>query len=295
MLVNSIKLHLMVSFKTASTILASFALIIIFEGCVKSSNRADEITPPGATAGKAISGSDIEAARTLPAGALIPDLQTVIPQHLQVVHAHQQDILRFSNGIANTGVGALQLQPEYPIEGSSEQTQNAIQQLLNASGAIVYEEVVSEFEYHPDHNHWHIDAVALFELRSGSPTGPIVGNNSLKTTFCLIDWVKLEGNSNSKERVYFDCFGVQGISPGWVDQYNQAVEGQELNITNVPPGRYYLVSTSNPEQNLIESNYTNNTAWVSFNLHRDRHDRPKITLVAHSACTGRLCGFAPNR
>ena len=88
---------------------------------------------------------------------------------------------------------------------------------------------------------------------------------------------------------------MQGISPGWIDQYNQAVEGQELNITDVPPGIYYLVSTSNPEQNLIESNYTNNTAWVSFDLQRDKHGRPKITLVGHSPCAGRLCGYAPNR
>src|SRR5687768_395313 len=33
----------------------------------------------------------------LPASALIPDLQTVVPQHLQVVRAHQRDLLRFSN------------------------------------------------------------------------------------------------------------------------------------------------------------------------------------------------------
>ena len=61
------------------------------------------------------------------------------------------------------------------------------------------------FEFHPAHNHWHIGDVALFEVRKGSPTGPIVGGNSIKTTFCLIDWYKLEGNTNSAERVFHDC------------------------------------------------------------------------------------------
>jgi hypothetical protein len=160
----------------------------------------------------------------------------------------------------------------------------------------VFEETVSQFEYHPEHHHWHIEAVALFEIRTGSPTGPLVGGNSLKTTFCLIDWVKLDDNSNSRERVYFDCFGdLQGISPGWVDQYNQAVEGQELDITGVPEGSYYLVSTANPEHTFIESNAANNTAWTSYHLKRDRQGHPKITVTGHSACTGGLCGYAPNR
>ena len=37
--------------------------------------------------------------------ALYPDLRTVVPAHLNLVNQQQQDILRFSNGIANTGAG----------------------------------------------------------------------------------------------------------------------------------------------------------------------------------------------
>jgi hypothetical protein len=59
--------------------------------------------------------------------------------------------------------------------------------------------------FHPAHNHWHIGDVALFEVRQGGPTGPIVGGNSIKTTFCLIDWYQLDGNSNTAERTFFDC------------------------------------------------------------------------------------------
>ena len=230
----------------------------------------------------------------IPASALLPDLQTVLPQHAQVVRAQQRDMLRFSNGIANTGVGALQLKPEFPI-GNTGATQNAIQQIMDATGTIVHEEVVSQFEFHAEHNHWHIDAVALFEIRKGSPTGPVVGGNSIKTTFCLIDWIKLNDNSNTKERVYWDCFGVQGISKGWVDQYHQATEGQELDITGVDAGRYYLVSTANPDKTMIESNYLNNTAWISFDLKRDKQGHPKITVVGNSVCTGGLCGYSTNR
>lgn len=233
-------------------------------------------------------------AGSVPASALYPDLQTVVPQQLQVVNAQQRDWLRFSNGIANTGQGTLQIRPEYPV-GNSTDPQKAIQQLFDAQGAVVYEQEVSQFEFHPEHNHWHIDAVALFEVRKSSPTGPVVGGNSIKTTFCLIDWVKLDGNSNSRERVYFDCFGIQGISPGWVDQYNQAVEGQELDITGVPAGKYYLVSTANPDKNMLEATYTNNTAWVSFDLTRNHKGQAKIVITGNSPCTGGLCGYSANR
>ena len=160
--------------------------------CTKTHKVPRDLVPEKISGKKAVND---QTGQARPGSALLPDLQTVVPQHLQVVRAHQRDLLRFSNGIANTGAGALQFKPEFPLSGNPGGTQNAIQQLLDASGAIVFEETVSQFEYHPEHHHWHIEAVALFEIRKLSPTGPVVGGNSIKTTFCRIDWVKLEGNS----------------------------------------------------------------------------------------------------
>lgn len=227
---------------------------------------------------------------------LLPDLQTVVPRHLSIVNSHQREILRFSNGIMNTGDGDWRMRPEFPL-GDTSQTQGAIQEVLDAEGNIVLEETVSEFEYHETHHHWHINGVALFEIRVGSPDGPIVGGNSIKTTFCLIDWYKPGDNSPTTERTYFDCFGDhQGISPGWVDQYHQATDGQELDITGVPVGKYYLVSTANFDKVFLEADMENNTAWVGFNLSRDSKGNSKIEIAEHSPCNGALCGNkVPNR
>jgi hypothetical protein len=119
----------------------------------------------------------------------------------------------------------------------------AIQQILDADGNVVSERSAGQFEYHETHNHWHIGSVALFELRPAAADGtgrswqaPFVNDRgeaqSIKTTFCLIDWYRLEGNANTKIRTYWDCIGgFQGISPGWVDQYHQSLEGQEIDIT----------------------------------------------------------------
>jgi hypothetical protein len=241
-------------------------------------------------------------------GGLYPDLQTVVPRHLGLQNTGQREYLRFSNGIANTGPGHLRMRPDPPFGVPTEFT-TAIQQILDAQGNVVQELNAGSFEYHEAHNHWHIGNVALFEIRTalddghGGSWGSLLVNDrgqsqSLKTTFCLIDWYALEGNSNTKERTYWDCIhGFQGISPGWVDQYHQSLEGQELDVTGARPGVYYLVSTSNPDGLFTESTRANNTAWLSFRLSRDSKGNAKLAEVAHSACaTPGLCGVnAPNR
>jgi hypothetical protein len=247
------------------------------------------------------------AGKPATATALYPDLRTVVPTHLNLVNQQQQDILRFSNGIANTGAGPWALRPDPPPSDATTVV-SAVQEFRD-SGAyykcgeepkqvtacynVVAEKVAGTFEFHPAHNHWHIGDVALFEVRKGSPTGPIVGGNSIKTTFCLIDWYKLDDNAPTSERTFFDCYtSFQGISSGWVDQYHQATEGQQVLLTNVPDGSdYYLVSTANYARIFTETNYTNNTAWVRFTLSSDSNGNRKVTVTGRSACdTPGLCG-----
>jgi lysyl oxidase len=253
-----------------------------------------------ATAGKgAGGGADLSAH--------YPDLRTVVPQHLNLVNQQQHDYLRFSNGIANTGPGPWALGPDPPLEQATS-TVTAIQEIRSANTlykcgtqpkqvTACYDILASfptgTFEFHPAHNHWHIGDVALFEVRKGSPTGPIVGGNSIKTTFCLIDWYKLDDNTPASERVFFDCYhSYQGIQSGWVDQYHQATEGQQVDLTGVPNANdYYLVSTANYARVFTETNYTNNTAWVKFTLSGDGGGNRKVTVTANSPCDSPgLCG-----
>jgi hypothetical protein len=254
----------------------------------------------GMGAAFAAPGGGKKSSTTIPAEARLPDMVTVIPQQLQIVNpgkGDKRELLRFSNGIANVGDGPWRMRPEFPADLDPAKPQAAIQELLDStdsSGNVVYEKTVSLFEFHPTHNHWHIDGVALYEIRSsngmaffgGNDIGPVAGGNSIKTTFCLIDWIRLEGNTNNgtnSDRVYWDCFAEhQGISVGWVDQYHHALDGQDLELTNLPPGRYYLVSTANYERTFLEKDYTNNRAWVAFQLSRDSNGNARIAVVADS-------------
>jgi hypothetical protein len=234
-------------------------------------------------------GSLVDAAKKNGSSALLPDLQTVVPQHLQIQNEHQREMLRFANGVANTGDGPWHMRPVFPL-GDPSQPQEAYQDVFDASGNVVESRLVSQFEFHPGHNHWHIAGVAVFEVRSGSPDGPVVGD-SVKSTACLIDWYKINDNSKTPERVYWDCIGEsQGITVGWVDQYHHSLEGQEIDVTGAEPGKYYLVSTANPDDVFIEKDHSNNAAWVSFDLSRDSKGNAKIKIVGHSDCDPGLCG-----
>jgi hypothetical protein len=180
----------------------------------------------------------------------------------------------------------------------SSNTTTGYQDLLDADGNVASSTPVSEFVFHPAHHHWHITEVALFEIRlglddgKGGRYGDVFANQSIKTTFCLIDWIQLEGNSPTGDRNYFECApdALQGISVGWGDQYHHSLEGQELVIDGAKPGVYYLVSIANPRGNFIESDKTNNTAWTSFRLTRDSQGNAKIAEISHSRCSGWQCG-----
>ncbi len=245
--------------------------------------------------------------------AYYPDLRTVVPTHLNLVNEHQRDLLRFSNGIANSGPGPWALRPEHEL--GLNPTTTAFQQIrsnneryecgtqpkqVTACYELLHEEAASIFEYHADHHHWHTADVARFEVREGGPTGAIVGNSSFKVGFCLVEIYRLDGNAGTSQRTFWDCFGsFQGVGAGWVDQYHQATTGQELDLTGAPDGDdYYLVSTTDPDDAFLETDDANNSAWVRFTLSTHSNGRRKVVVTAdHSPCeSAGLCGIgAPNR
>ena len=261
-----------------------------------------------AVAGVAFAGKGGGGAAGTDLRAYYPDIRTVVPRHLNLVNEHQKEILRFSNGIANTGPGPWALAPDRPLDEATSVV-GAVQEIRTNNSYYSCESGMAEppdcyevlqslptgtFEFHPAHNHWHIGEVALFEVRKGSPTGPVVGGQSIKTTFCLIDWYQLDLKSpNATERAFFDCYrSYQGVSSGWVDQYHQATTGQQVDLTGVPDANdYYLVSTSNHANLYTELDYTNNTAWVKFTLTSDSKGNRKVTVIGNSPCESPgMCG-----
>jgi hypothetical protein len=171
------------------------------------------------------------------------------------------------------------------------------QELLGSDGAIaavVEDAALSEF--HPEHKHFHIGETAEFGVERFNPTSqswdPITGLEVVKTTFCLIDVNQIQQISESDPdhyeiikspanlNLYNDCFAeLQGIQAGWIDRYNHSLPGQEVDITDLPAGTYRITSTVNPAGWFLESDYSNNIGWTSFDLSRDSNGNAKLRTI----------------
>ena len=224
-----------------------------------------------------------ECSGRIPAAAQLPDLMNMVPIHIHVQEQQKTSRLMFTVGLANVGDGPLELVPASELTDETvlvTANQNLYDGPTNESGTVVCKRSLDDaFVFHPAHNHWHLVGVNGFEVRRALDDGR--GGNwdrkntigaSVKESFCLLDYVKLDENQLATfgialpSREYFDCAGTHGISIGWIDYYHHSTHGQYVDITGAAAGRYYLVLTANPDRLFIEENYENNRAWVSFSL-----------------------------
>ena len=121
---------------------------------------------------------------------------------------------------------------------------------------------------HPDHKHWHFDAMARYLLTRADERSPLVGFD--KVSFCLRD--NRETPSASPVRPpkhYADCGRdkVQGITPGWADVYDTTLPTQYLVLPeSLPDGIYCLRNEADPLHLLLETVDEDNAAAVAIRI-----------------------------
>ena len=222
---------------------------------------------------------------------LLPDLRTVPPTDLTIEFASGgRRLIRLANLVWNSGAGALELVGA--LNPSTQQT-IVVQQLSQSNSDEHREYVVGEFVYHPTHGHFHLEEFALYQIWSLTPDGELhslVASGS-KLSYCLMETNVIDrDNPNfTRRRTHTECGqDAQGILPGWGDRYNAELDGQTIDVTHLPNGRYALMSTANPTGALLESDYTNNTGVVLIELRNTR-----VTVLGepgpleHCRATGR--------
>ena len=106
-----------------------------------------------------------------------------------------------------------------------------------------------------------------FELWTYGPGGGLdqLLATTGKMTFCVTDSDRVSGAPANAPTTaaYGGCGQVtQGISVGWSDTYWSTTPGQELDIRGVSNGRYAIRTTVDPENRLVESDDTNNSAVI---------------------------------
>ncbi|MFN2489117.1 MAG: lysyl oxidase family protein [Actinomycetota bacterium] len=222
------------------------------------------------------------AAVSAPAGeAHLPDLQTkraTLKNRLTIDTSTGKKLLRFSNTVWNAGDGPLEVRPDN--SGATNSTQ-AYQRVFThddqGTWQLVEEFLVGTFQFHEEHNHWHFSDFALYELRDVAAGGGVgtIKRTGQKETFCIADTTQVNSGleHSPARRVYrvgsCDQNSNAGLSVGWGDTYRWDLPGQEIDITGLPDGQYWLVSTADPKNRLRETNDGNNTAKLKIQITGD--------------------------
>ena len=177
-------------------------------------------------------------------------------------------LLRLSNGTANAGVGPLYLYGATP--GNDDGTQDVRQRVFREDGSF-FERVAGTFVYHPEHNHIHFEEWSQYRLRrivGEDGVGDVVASGQ-KTSFCILDLGVYDRSLPDYVPGGFfrSCSSTtQGLSVGWIDVYSKSLPGQNIDITDVPDGHYWLESEVDPNNNVLESNEDNNIARVRVTI-----------------------------
>ncbi len=198
---------------------------------------------------------------------LLPDLFAWEGQNNQYLHNYfvEGDLLRFSTALANQGDGPLEIRGGNVLPNGN---QEVYQRIFSDDGSFT-DVVAGEFTYHPGHGHIHFDGYAIYNLRDRLPNGDVgdIIATGGKVSFCLIDIARLPGSTNSSS--YGSCGSTrQGISAGWSDVYSAGLSDQWINIATVVDGDYYMEIVVDPDDQLIESDETNNTTIIDVTLNR---------------------------
>ena len=219
---------------------------------------------------------------------LLPNLVQSPPAGLTVYREGHAWRLAFLSAVENDGRGPMLIEGRRPDTGTP--TMAVTQIVRRADGSAVASPVAGaiRFVVSETHRHWHYLDFERYDLLTAG--GALVGRDR-KTGFCLGDrydaaasvripgepahpvWTQ-ECGRGEPERLAVR----EGISPGYGDDYVPRLEGQSIDITGLPAGRYVLRHRVNVGRGLRESSYTDNSASVAFELRR-RAGTPHVAAV----------------
>lgn len=215
----------------------------------------------------------VSSERRAPA-ELLPDLDQEPPTKLVVTETTRagRRVVRlgFASAVTNVGAGPLVIDGRRTRGVGPMRAEQLVRRSDGSTRAVPRVATLS-FVRSPDHAHWHLVPFERYELRRAGTSGPTVRDG--KTGFCLGDRYDSKRRLDGKppKKVFRGRCGLrsphllgvrQGISVGYGDDYDPTLEGQYVEITGLPTGRYVLVHRVNGNRRLWESDYSNNSASV---------------------------------
>ena len=228
----------------------------------------------------------------------LPNLNQVAPRQVYVqqvtVDGRKRFRLGFDAATGNVGPGPLTIHGFRRDRRRDEMQVDQIVARADGTSRQVRAVGVMKFVVHPDHNHWHFQGFARYELHAAGRI-KARARRDRKTGFCLGDRYAVR---NAPKLPNFTPFPQQadqcglgqprlsglfaGISVGYGDRYGAFIEGQYIDVTGLPAGRYTLVHTANPDGTLLESDYSDNSASAALRLSypNGRGSMPAVRILA---------------
>ena len=214
---------------------------------------------------------------------VLPDLDQLEPTQLSVAPVPGTPVrwfFAFDSRIANgppggAGVGPMILRASRPNTASPM----AVNQVMRAAdGSETIRPVAGTLQYavSADHSHWHYLGLDRYELRKASNQKRVAPDN--KTGFCMPDHVFTPDYCGRSQP---NVLSIQeGLGPGYVDLYRANLEGQNIEITGIKKGVYYLVHRVNADSSLCESNLSNNASATKVRLWPNGYGKaPYISIL----------------
>jgi hypothetical protein len=183
-------------------------------------------------------------------------------------------VLQFSSAFANVGRGPFELRGTVTADGRT----TAYQRVYNSDGSFNDYFVGSfVFEGHGDHNHFHYAEFAAYRLRRVTSSGGVgsVAAASDKVGFAMWDVTRYDTSlpGAPARAVYEKPEGmedlVQGISVGWADVYDWNLWDQNIDLTGVPDGDYWLENEMDPNRHLRDADLANNISRIKLRIRGD--------------------------
>ena len=214
--------------------------------------------------------------------------------------------MRFDGYVTNVGDGPLDIAGNPQVPGGMVQRART-----GTDWTTVGSPLDVRYETADGHNHFHLKRAVEYGLYSADadPAARTKVAPGSKVGFCLFDTEPVLADQDGE---FYD-FTVShfcetgnpgatslrmGVSRGWRDVYSRSLQFQYVNVSNVPPGRYLLGATADPDNQIVETNEVNPTAFseapttipgvlaAPVQATLDRDSQVPVTLAVTSVGTG---------
>jgi hypothetical protein len=226
---------------------------------------------------------------------LFPDLQQRPPSGLAISGSHGHWVLGFTSLVDNLGPGMLWIHAVRP-QGSPLMRVTQRVQLAGGAERLVQGTGFLRYTVAPPHYHWHLLGYDRYELRTAGDFRLVVRDR--KSGFCLADHYGIApGVRHGPPRFLSSCGQFEpflrsvdeGTSVGYTDRYPANFHGQNLNLSGVQAGHYWLVHRVNSDWGLRETRYDNDAASILVRIAwpHGRGAAPSVVTLRH--CLAERC------